>query len=234
MAIVKLKTRKAAGPDGLTAEHLKDGGDAAVIWLMNILNAVVKLEEVPEILKKGVVVPVYKWGGKDPLKVDSYRGVTQRLQMVFLMADLPHVNQTAYRKSVSCAVAIFATQEVIARYVRGGSRVYMCLYDLQKAFDSVEYPVLLEKLYDVGVNGKMRRLLKNWYEGGSCSVRVDGRLSESFSVEYGVKQGSVLSPELCFTGEGSTIEAATSIRTGANCEQVLCGGAFCMLTILGR
>ena len=36
----------------------------------------------------------------------------------------------------------------------------MYLYDLQKAFDSVEYPVLLEKLYDAGVNGKMWRLLR--------------------------------------------------------------------------
>ena len=26
--------------------------------------------------------------------------------------------------------------------------MYMCLYDLQKAFDSVEYPVLLERLYN--------------------------------------------------------------------------------------
>ena len=26
---------------------------------------------------------------------------------------------------------------------------------LQRAFDSVEYPVLLEKLFDAGVNGKM-------------------------------------------------------------------------------
>ena len=30
---------------------------------------------------------------------------------------------------------------VIAKYLR---RVYMCLYDLQKAFDSVEYHVLFE------------------------------------------------------------------------------------------
>ena len=27
----------------------------------------------------------------------------------------------------------------------------MCLYDLQKAFDSVEYPILLQTLFDVGV-----------------------------------------------------------------------------------
>ena len=80
--------------------------------------------------------------------------VLERLHMVFAEADLPHVNQTAYRKSVSCADAIFATQEVIARYLRRGSRVYMCLYDLQKAFDSLECPILLKRLYEVGVNGK--------------------------------------------------------------------------------
>ena len=47
-----------------------------VIWLRNILTAVVELEIVPDILKRGLVVPVYKGGGKDPLRVDSYRGVT--------------------------------------------------------------------------------------------------------------------------------------------------------------
>ena len=126
-----------------------------------------ELEVVPDVLKQAFIVPVYKGGGKDLLRVDSYRGVTltsmvakvleflflKRLQLhvVFMEAGLPHVNQSAYRKAVSCADAIFATQEIKARYLRGGSHVYMCLYDLQKAFDSVEYPVLLQKLYDVGV-----------------------------------------------------------------------------------
>ena len=31
---------------------------------------------MPTILKRGVVVPVYNGGGKDPMKVDSYRGIT--------------------------------------------------------------------------------------------------------------------------------------------------------------
>ena len=154
------------------------------------------------------MVPVYKGRGKDPMKTDSYRGITltsmvakvleflllERLESIFLEAGLPHINQSAYRKGVSCGDAVFATQEVIAKYLRGGSRVYMCLYDLQKAFDSVEYPVLLEKLFDAGVNGKMLRLLKNWYETCSCQMKLDGRLSDSFSVERGVKQGSVYYP----------------------------------------
>ena len=56
----KKKKNKARGPDGLLAEHLKAGGEAVVIWLMNILNAVAKLESVPPVLKRGIVVPVYK------------------------------------------------------------------------------------------------------------------------------------------------------------------------------
>ena len=120
-----------------------------VIWLLNVLNTIVELEVIPDVLKRGVVVPVYKGGGKDPLR--QLLGVMssmvakvleflclQRLEVVFLEADLPHVNQTAYRRSVSCANAIFTTQEVIVKYLNSGSKVYMCIYNLLKAFDSVE------------------------------------------------------------------------------------------------
>lgn len=41
---------------------------------MNVLNAVVELEVVPEVLKRDVMVPVYKRGLKNPLKLDSNRG----------------------------------------------------------------------------------------------------------------------------------------------------------------
>ena len=99
-------------------------------------------------------------------------------------------------KGISCSDAIFATLEVIARYVREGGRVHMCLYDLQKAFDSVEYPVLLKRLFEAGVNGKTWRLLRNWYEGARCQVRLNGALSQTFEIKKGVKQGSVLSPTL--------------------------------------
>ena len=148
----------------------------------------------------------------------------ERLQPVFMEAGLPHVNQSAYRKAVSCADAIFATQEIIARYLRGGSRVYMCLYDLQKAFDSVEYPVLLEKLYDVGVKGKMWRLLESWYKGGSCQVKVDGRVSDRFMVERGVKQGSVLSPTLFLLIMDPLLSQLQASGLGLSVNQYYVGG----------
>ena len=36
----------------------------------------------------------------------------------------------------------------------------MCLYDLQKAYDSVEYSVLLNRMFEVGINGRTWRLVK--------------------------------------------------------------------------
>ena len=45
------------------------------------------------------------------------------------------------------------TQELIAKYLKGVSHVFMYLYDMQKAFDSVENAVLLERLFEAGVNG---------------------------------------------------------------------------------
>ena len=75
-AIRKLKCGMAAGLDGLVAEHLKYAGESMVIWLRNIMNALIELEMIPGFLKKGVVVPVYKGGGKDPLLMNSYRGIS--------------------------------------------------------------------------------------------------------------------------------------------------------------
>ena len=50
-----------------------------------------------------------------------------------------YIDQTVYRKNVSCAEAIFSTLEIVSNYCKKGDRMYMCFYDLQRAFDSVQY-----------------------------------------------------------------------------------------------
>ena len=71
-----------------------------ILWLTGILNSIIDLEVVPDVLKCGITVPVYKGSRKDPLKAGSYRGVTlssviakvleilvlDRLQILFLEA----------------------------------------------------------------------------------------------------------------------------------------------------
>ena len=75
-AVNKLKIKKSAGPDNLTAEHLKYGGNSIIVWLTEILNAIVDMEQIPACLKLGITIPIYKGRGKDPLNTNSYRGIT--------------------------------------------------------------------------------------------------------------------------------------------------------------
>ena len=196
------------------------------------------MEEIPTSLKTGLTIPVYKGGGKDPLDVNSYRGITlnsviskvleflilERLDPLFIDAGLPHPNQSAYRRSVSCADAIFATQEVINRYLQEGSSVYMCLYDLQKAFDSVEFPVLLRRLFNVGVNSKTWRILNSWYTNFQTSVRLGKHVSPSFTLGRGVRQGSILSPSLFLLIMDPLLRELQSLSVGTSVNGMYAGG----------
>ena len=108
----------------------------------------------------------------------------------------PDINQTAYQKGISCADAIFRTQEVLLNYICQGEKPFLCLYDIEKAIDSVEFPIVLRHLFSIGINGKSWRLIKAWYQSPTSRVKHDNKLSESFPIGRGVKQGSVLSPSL--------------------------------------
>ena len=236
--VKKMKLKKAAGPDNLTAEHLKFGGQTIITWLTEILNSIVDAERIPSCLKLGTTIPVYKGGGKDPLNANSYRGITlnsviskiletlilNRLEPLFIEAGVPHPNQSAYRKRVSCADAIFATHEVINRYIQDGGEVYMCLYDLEKAFDSVEFSILLKRLFDVGVNSKTWRILQNWYINGQSSIRIGQHVSSLFTLGRGVRQGSILSPALFLLVMDPLLRQLQSLSIGASVNNMYVGG----------
>ncbi len=101
--VKKLKGRKAAGPDGVLAEHLKERGHMVIRWLTRVLRAIVDLEAILASLKSGLVVPVYKRGGRNPAFADSYRGITlisvvskvlvlERMTPILEEAGCPHIN----------------------------------------------------------------------------------------------------------------------------------------------
>ena len=141
--------------------------------------------------------------------------ILSRLEPTLIEAGFPQQNQSAFSKHVGCSDAIFATQELIARYISEGSTAHMCLFDPKKAYDSVEFAVLLDHLFSIGVNGKTWCLIRNWYENGRCCVKVDGRSIPTFPVERGVLQGSVLSPTLF--NIGSSLEKYGGCRPKALC-----------------
>ena len=209
-AIKRIKRGKRAGRDNICAEHLLYGGELLKVWLKQVFNTIISFEEIPNCLKTSLIKPIYKGRGKDPLETSSFRGVAlsstiaklleyiilERMKPILLEFNSPHFLQTAYQRGVSCGDAIFATQEAALKVLREGGKAFLSLFDLEKAFDTIEKAVLLQCLYNKGISGRAWRIINSWYTGATAAIEIENTVSELFQQERGVRQGSVLSPTL--------------------------------------
>ena len=96
-------------------------------------------------------------------------------------AGLPHPNQSVYRKNVSSANAIVAIQEVINRLLKKGSKIYMCLYHLQKAFDSVPLEEAIRHWHQIGSVAHIAQLV--------LRLSMGHHVSPSFVLGRGMQHG---------------------------------------------
>ena len=67
---------------------------------------------------------------------------------------------------------------------------------MSKAFDTIPRNLLLSKLRDVGITGKVFNIIKNIYSSDQACMKVDGKIGKPFKITQGVRQGCVLSPLL--------------------------------------
>jgi hypothetical protein len=67
--------------------------------------------------------------------------------------------------------------------------LYLGFIDIAKAYDSIHRPTLWKVLHSIGIPPKMLAILQQLYEQVQCRVRLDGKLSEPFILNQGLKQG---------------------------------------------
>ena len=85
---------------------------------------------------------------------------------------------------------------VIDYYVTKGSTVNLCAIDVYKAFDRVNNFALLNKLMKRLLPVKLLSLFENWLLNCHPCIKWECSFSQFFKLEFGVGQGSVLSPLL--------------------------------------
>ena len=74
------------------------------------------------------------------------------------------------------------------------SKVYGCLLDCSKAFDTVKHSKLFLKLKAAKIPSIIIRLLMTIYRKQTAKVKWEGSESEEFEIKNGVRQGAVISP----------------------------------------
>ncbi len=205
-AIKTLKSAKAAGPDGIPPEALKTDIQTSTEMLYPLLLKIWEQEKVPEDWKRGYLVKLPKKG--DLSSCTNWRGimllsipgkVLSRIILDRLKTALDkklREEQAGFRKDRSCTDHIATMRIIIEQSSEWQTPLYAVFVDFQKAFDSVDREVIWKLMNHYGFPRKFIAIIQQMYLDASCQVIHEGKLTEPFSVQTGVRQGCLLSPTI--------------------------------------
>ena len=156
-ALQKLKNNKAPGPDAITAEMLKYGGEKLHTTLHKLANLIIaEHAKPPNQLDLSEIIVLFK--KDDPLDCSNYRPIcllchVYKLIMMIIYnrisADLIRAlptNQSAYQKGRGTIEQIQTLQQVIEKVNEYNGSGVICFIDFTKAFDSVYQDKLWQSL----------------------------------------------------------------------------------------
>jgi len=153
-----------------------------------------------------VILPLVKCKSGDLNDVNNYRAIvistatSKVFETLFLTRLLDETGNDIYQFGLeaghSTALCTSAFKRTVEYYRDRGSHVLTCFVDITKAFDSVNYWKLFNKLLDDGIDVAIVTILAFWYSNQKICVRWQNTLSNNFTIGKGIRQGGVLSPVL--------------------------------------
>ena len=239
-ACKELKSASSPGPDGVPAVLLKTAAKElsepiAVMWRASLNQGI-----IPPDLLLVLISPIHKGGSRR--SAANYRPValTSHLIKVFervvrrhLVSHLESNNllpdsQHGFRSRRSCLTQLLTFWDKVLDLLEEGKTVDAVYTDFAKAFDKCETGVLLRKLKECRIRGKVGCWLGAFLDPRirKQSVGVQGRVSELIHVLSGIPQGTVLGPILSLVhliGISECLSPGTSASSFADDTRVVRG-----------
>lgn len=212
MAALRMKNRKAPGPDGFPPEIVKMVVNERPDKILKVLNECLKNGEFPTCWKSAKLVLLPK-PGKDPELDNSYRPLcllncmgklyeqllVRRLQdEIKTKGDLAD-NQYGFREGRSTFDAIKTVIKTARTAKEGTHRTRricaLVLLDVRNAFNSASWELILQDLKERGVSPYLIRVFASYFKERHIIIS-DGNEEEKMEVTAGVPQGGVAGPTL--------------------------------------
>jgi endonuclease/exonuclease/phosphatase family metal-dependent hydrolase len=205
-AIDHMKKSKAEGSDGIPSELLKALSEKTKEKLADLCKDMYNKGEWPQDFYKTTMIPIEKkanatdCGDYRTISLISHaskimlRILTKRLEAK--ANEYISDNQFGFRKGCGTREALAVMRILCERSLEYNNDIYICFIDFEKAFDRVDWKILLETLKDIGVDWRDRRMIKNLYMNQTAVIRIEDKESEPAEIGRGVRQGCLLSPLL--------------------------------------
>ena len=207
--ISKLKNKNSSGKDEISNKLLKSIKDEIAKPLTIIINQSLKTGVFPDALKIAKVKPLYKKG--DNFCLNNYRPISllptiskifERVMFTQLYSYLNANNllseqQYGFRSQHSTELACVKLVDYITtemdniKKIKTPTAIYL---DLSKAFDTLNFSILLNKLQYYGINGISLSLIRNYLTNRFQYVQFENSESDLLEIKTGIPQGSILGP----------------------------------------
>ena len=206
--LLELDKSASQGPDNLPASFIRSIATYIANPLSIIINHSFSHAVFPDDLKIAKITPIHKSGPKsDPsnfrpislLNIFSKiyeKSINSRLQEFLQKHSSLYLNQFGFRKHHSTELALIKLLDTITLALNAKQFVTSIFIDLKKAFDTVNFDILLLKLENYGFRGHINTYLKSYLSNRSQFVQIQSSLSPLLPIHCGVPQGSVLGPIL--------------------------------------
>ena len=173
-----------------------------------MFNCSFSLGVVPDSFKTARVLPVFKKGSETspnnyrPISLLSiFNRILERLMYKRLVNFIDKYNilfnkQFGFRSGHSTDHAILCILDKIQSSVESGLFSCGVFLDLRKIFDTVNHPILLDKLEHYGIRGVAKEWFSSYLRNRKQFVSINNTCSDYLDITCGVPQGSVLGPLL--------------------------------------
>lgn len=206
--IQALKNTKSMGCDEIPVTFLKNNKFFFSNLLSSFINTSFEQGKFPDSLKLARVTPLFKGG--DPMDVGNYRPISvlpifskvfetvmkRRLLKHLKTNEIIHPHQYGFMENSCTTSAASCLVNEVVDGINKKLKTACVFVDVKKAFDCLNFEILGQKLFKIGIEGKALELLQSYFVNRRQLVVLNGIESETRNVISGAAQGSILGPLL--------------------------------------
>ena len=115
--------------------------------------------------------------------------------------------QSGFGKFHSTDSCLSYQQDKVPKGFDSGLLAGMILIDLQKAFDTIDHKILIEKMKCMGFSNNVTKWFKSYLSKRMFGVHVEKGFSDKALISCGVPQGSILGPRLFLLHVNDMVQA---------------------------